>query len=415
MGKMKSLKIALVLFGSVACPLITPVWAQVDGVEGGGVVPGVEVLQQRGFDLLRGKRVGLVTNQTGRDRAGVATIDILRRALGVKLVALYAPEHGIRGQVTAGAGVKNGRDAVSGLPVYSLYGATRQPTAAMLKGVQTLVFDMQDVGSRSYTFLATLEKCRLACAAHGVSLVVLDRPNPLGRGVEGNVPQKFSFVCPFPLPYRYGLTIGEVARWLNGRASKKCQLSVVPLQNYQGQTFGYSGLSWTRSSPNIPRANSAFFYAATGIIGELPTVSVGIGTPWPFEVVGAPGVDAHALAARLNARRLAGWNFRAASWTPSKGAYARKLCQGVYIELADERVAQGTRLNFEIFAALRQVAPKISFFGSSSRNTMFDAVCGTSEIRRLMQHGQSADSVWNVWNRGAAAFKQQSRKFWLYG
>lgn len=413
---MKSLKVVLALCGPLACPfLVVPAQASSNAFESDAVVPGVDVLQERGFDLLQGKRVGLVTNQTGRNRAGAATIDILRQAPGVQLVALYAPEHGIRGQIVAGAGVKNGRDAISGLPIHSLYGATRQPTAAMLRGVQTLVFDMQGVGARSYTFLATLEKCRQACAAHKIQMVVLDRPNPLGRSIEGNIPQKFSFVCPFPVPYRHGLTLGEVALWLNARARNKCQLQVVALRNYQHQPFPQTGLTWTRSSPNIPRSSSAFFYAATGLLGELPAVSVGIGTPWPFEVVGAPGVDAYALAARLQARRLPGWKFSPAAWVPSKGRHAGKRCQGVYIELTDERVAQATRLNFEIFAAMRQVAPRLAFFASPSRNAMFDMVCGTPEIRRQMQRGQSADTLWKVWNRGAAPFAQQTQKFRLYG
>ncbi|BCM93680.1 hypothetical protein IAD21_05571 [Abditibacteriota bacterium] len=412
---MNSLKIALALFVPLTCPcLLLLAQAAPPAYESGAVLPGVDVLQQRGFGLLRGQRVGLVTNQTGRNRAGMATIDILRRAPGVQLVALYAPEHGIRGKVEAGAGVRNGRDAPSGLPIYSLYGATRQPTAAMLRGVQTLVFDMQDVGARSYTFLATLEKCRQACAAHNIPLVVLDRPNPLGRTIEGNIPQKFSFVCPFPIPYRYGLTVGEVALWLNARARKKCLLKVVPLQNYKGQTFSQTGLLWTRSSPNIPRSSSAFFYAATGILGELPALSVGIGTPWPFEVVGAPGLDAQALAARLNSRPLRGWKFRPATWVPSHGRYSHKRCQGVYIELTDERVAQATRLNFEIFMAVRQVAPKLGFFRSSRHNALFDTVCGTLQVRRLMQREPNANTLWLVWNRGAVKFQQQTYKFRLY-
>jgi uncharacterized protein YbbC (DUF1343 family) len=285
----------------------------------------------------------------------------------------------------------------------------------MLRGVQTLVFDMQGVGARSYTFLATLEKCRQACAANNIRFVVLDRPNPTGKAIEGNIPRKFSFVCPFPIPYRHGLTMGELARWLNARARKKCQLTVVPLQNYWHQPFAETGLSWTRSSPNIPRSTSAFFYAATGLLGELPALSIGIGTPWPFEVAGAPGLNGHALAARLNSRRLSGWKFRAAVWTPSKGRYATRLCQGVYIQLTDARTAQTTRLNFEILAAVRSVAPKLAFFGSPRRNAMFDMICGNPEIRRQIQRGQSANTLWKVWNRGAAQFQRESQRFRLYG
>lgn len=378
------------------------------------VLTGIDVLEARGFDVLQGRRVGLVTNQTGRDRSGQATIDVLRRAPGVQLIALYGPEHGVRGQAWAGAKVQSSRDAQTGLPVFSLYGATRSPTPAMMRGVQTLVFDLQCIGTRSYTFLATLEKCRQACAKYAISLVVLDRPNPLGGAIEGNIPTNFSFVCPFPLPYRHGLTIGEVARWLNARAAKKCSLTVVPLRNYHRETFDATGLPWTRTSPNIPRPTSPFFYQATGLLGELPSVSIGIGTPWPFELVGAPGLNATALAAYLNARHLPGWAFRAVSWVPQQGRYAKKACQGVQLILVDPNRGQTTRLNFEIYTALRRVAPSINFFKLKARNAMFDKVCGTSQMRRLMQSGQSADSLWRVWNAGAAPFARQIQPYRLY-
>lgn len=378
------------------------------------VLTGIDVLQGHGFDVLQGKRVGLVTNQTGINREGHATIDILRAAPGVRLVALFGPEHGVRGQVWAGAKVKNSRDAKSGLPVYSLYGATRTPTRAMLKGIQTLVFDMQDIGSRSYTFIATLENCRRVCARYGIGLVVLDRPNPVGGAIEGNIPSQFSFVCPFPIPYRYGLTMGELARWLNARAAKKCSLSIVAMENYRHETFEATGLPWIRTSPNIPRPSSPFFYQSTGLLGEFPALSIGIGTRWPFELVGAPGLNATALAANLNARRLPGWTFRAVSWVPRQGAHIGKQCQGVQIILLDPRRAQTTRLNFEIYSAVRQVAPRLKLFTRKDRNAMFDKVCGTSQIRRLMMQGQSAASLWRVWNQGNAAFRRQSKPYLLY-
>ncbi len=378
------------------------------------VLLGIDVLEARGFDILQGKRVGLVTNQSGRSWGGEATIEVLRRAPGVQLIALFAPEHGVRGQIAAGAKVKTTRDAASGLPVFSLYGVTRQPTRAMLRGVQALVFDMQDIGARSYTFLATLENCRKICAQNGIPFVVLDRPNPLGGAVEGNIPRNFSFVCPFPIPYRYGLTMGEVARFLNARAAQKCALTIVPMRNYARQPWEQTGLMWTRTSPNIPRATSPFFYGATGILGELPGISVGIGTNFPFELAGAPGLNALALADILNARRVPGWQFRAASWVPTMGRFARKRCDGVQIVLIDASRAQITRLNFEIYAAVRRVAPKFSFFSSKSRNAMFDKVCGTPQIRRTMQSGQSVDAVWKLWNQGAAKFTAQSAPFRLY-
>ena len=336
-------------------------------------LPGIDVLIARDFDILRGKRVGLVTNQTGKTRDGRATIDVLRAAPDVNLVALYAPEHGVRGEISAGQSVATYRDKATGLPVYSLYGATKRPTQAMLRGVQVLVFDIQDIGSRSYTFISTMGESMKSCAAYGIPYVVLDRPNPVGDKVEGKRASHFSFVAAYPIPYRYGLTMGELAKWLNARRGNTCQLTVVPMQNYRrAMTWRDTGLEWTASSPNIPRAESAFFYGATGILGELPGLSIGIGTPRPFELAGAPGLDASALERILKGRKLAGWDFRAVSWTPNKGRYAGKMCQGVQLMVTDPQRAETTRMNFEIWAATRKIAPKIAFFGSSKHNKMFD-------------------------------------------
>lgn len=379
------------------------------------VLPGIDVLQSRNFDALRGQSIGLVTNQTGRSRNGRATIDILRAAPGVRLVALYAPEHGVRGEIAAGAHVKTYRDKATGLPVYSLYGSTRKPSAAMLRGVQTLVFDIQDIGSRSYTFIATMGNCMAACAEQKIRFVVLDRPNPTGGAFEGNIPSTFSFVCPFPIPYRYGLTMGELARWLNTKRGNTCALEVVPLQNYsRGMPWMETGLPWVKTSPNIPRPPSPIFYQATGLIGELSALSIGIGTPWPFEVAGAPGLDARALEADLKGRRLPGWDFRAVSWTPSKGVYAGKTCYGVQLILTDPRRAEMTRPNFELYDAVRRIAPGLKFFTSASQKSMFDKVCGTTQIRRLMQSGKSSTQIWQVWNRGATDFDRQVRQARLY-
>lgn len=381
----------------------------------GEVWPGIDVLEARNFDLLRGQKVGLVTNQTGLSRDGRATIDILQAAPNVHLVALFAPEHGVRGTVAAGQKVGTSRDWKTGLPVYSLYGKTRKPTASMLRGVQVLVFDLQSIGARSYTFIATMGEAMKACAEQKKRFVVLDRPNPLGDAVEGNLAQKFSFVGPFPIPYRYGLTMGELARWLNAQRGNTCALSVVPMQNFRrGMIWQETGLNWKSSSPNIPRGDSAFFYGATGILGELPALSIGIGTPFPFELAGAPHLDAYALEKALNRRRLAGWQFRAASWNPNKGRYAGKLCTGVQIVLTDPKTAQATRLNFEIYRAVRQIAPKISFFGSKRHNAMFDLVCGTSQTRALMQSGQSADSLWRIWNKRSAIWEKQAAAARIY-
>ena len=379
------------------------------------VAPGINTLAARNFDVLSGKRVGLVTNQTGVTRDGRATIDVLRAAPNVSLVALYAPEHGVRGEVAAGKLVKTYRDSSTGLPVYSLYGSTKRPTAAMLRGVDVLVFDIQDIGSRSYTFISTMGECMKACAEQKIPYVILDRPNPVGPRSEGKLAQKFSFVSPYPIPYRHGLTMGELARWLNARRGNTCRLTVVPMSGYKrAMTWRDTGLNWVPSSPNIPRADSPFFYAATGILGELPGLSIGIGTPRPFELAGAPGLDANALVRELNKRNIRGWQFRAVSWKPTKGRYAGKTCNGVQLIVADPARADSTRINFELWAATRKVAPQINFFANASQNKMFDLVCGTTQMRALMQRNVGIDRLLAVWNGDAAAWDAQSRAARIY-
>ena len=379
------------------------------------VFPGIDVLAARNFDVLRGKRVGLVTNQTGITHDGRATIDVLRAAPNVKLVALYAPEHGVRGDVAAGGTVKTYRNRATGLPVYSLYGDTRRPTPQMLRGVDVLVFDIQDIGSRSYTFISTMGECMKSCVASKIPYVILDRPNPVGDRSEGRLAQKSSFVSPYPIPYRHGLTMGELARWLNAKRGLTCKLVVVPMTGYRrDMTWRDTGLNWIASSPNIPRADSPFFYAATGILGELPGLSIGIGTARPFELAGAPGLDANALVRELNKRDIAGWQFRAVSWTPIKGRYAGKKCNGVQLIVADPARADSTRINFELWAATRKVAPHINFFANSSQNKMFDLVCGTPTMRALMQKNTSIDRLLQVWNGDAAAWEKQARAARIY-
>ena len=379
------------------------------------VAPGINTLAARGFDVLQGKRVGLVTNQTGKTRDGRATIDVLRDAPNVKLVALFAPEHGVRGEVAAGASVKTYRDKSTGLPVYSLYGGTRRPTPQMLRGIDVLVFDIQDIGSRSYTFISTMGECMKACVSQKIPYVVLDRPNPVGPRSEGKLAQKFSFVSAYPIPYRHGLTMGELARWLNARRGLTCQLTVVPMSGYERKmTWRDTGLNWTPSSPNIPRSDSPFFYAATGILGELPGLSIGIGTSRPFELAGAPGLDAGALVRELKKRDIAGWGFKAVSWKPQGGRYSGKTCNGVQLIVADPARADSTRINFELWAATRKIAPGINFFANSSQNKMFDLVCGTPAMRALMQKNVGIDRLLQVWNGDASAWAKQSEPARLY-
>ena len=387
------------------------------------VLSGIDVLIADNFAPLKNRRIGLVTNQTGISRDGRATIDVLAKAPGVKLVALFSPEHGVRGTTAAGQTIKSSRDKKTGLPIYSLYGSTRRPTSSMLKGIDTLVLDLQDIGSRSYTYISTMGECMAACAAQNKKFVVLDRPNLIGGNrVEGNIPaEKFqSFVGPFPIAYCHGLTIGELAKMVNMRGwvpgGKACELAVIKMSGYRRNLpFSRISLPWRATSPNIPDPDSPLFYAATGIIGELTAISIGVGTKTPFHLAGAPNISGEKLASEMNRRRLSGWSFSAAQWTPAKGVYQGQKCKGVLLRLTNSQTAELTRVNFELLDALRTVAPKLQLFGRSrDEDQMFDLVCGDSAPRHQFLAGQSGAKIWDDWNIESTRFQEMRRSYLLY-
>ena len=287
------------------------------------VYTGIDMLERYGFEELRGKRVGLVTNPSGVDRNLRSTIDILFEAPEVNLVALYGPEHGVRGDAYAGDHVASGKDPKTGLPVHSLYGSTRKPTPEMLKGVDVMVYDIQDVGTRSYTFISTLGLVMRACAEQDVEVMVLDRPNPLGGlKVEGCLvePGFFSFVSEFRIPYVYGLTVGELAGLINeeglncGVEGKepplKCRLTVIPMRGWErSMLYKDTGLPWILPSPNIPSEASAIGYPSAGIAGEYGYLNIGVGYTIPFQTFAAPWIDADKLKERLDSYGLPGTAF----------------------------------------------------------------------------------------------------------
>lgn len=385
------------------------------------VLTGLETLRQQDFAPLTGKRVGLITNPTGVTSDLRTTIDILAKAKNVKLVALYGPEHGVRGDVLAGDEVASAKDPLTGLPVYSLYGKTRKPTPAMLKGVDTLVFDIQDIGARSYTYISTLGLCMEAAAENHIAFVVLDRPNPIGGNrIEGNIPAPAfqSFVGRYPIPYAHGLTVGELAQMLNGEGGRaggrKCALTVLPLQGWKrDMTWPETGLPWVLTSPHIPRPETAFAYVATGIVGEQPTLNIGVGYTLPFELAGAPGIAPVRFAAELNRRNLPGVYFRPMSWTPFYAAYTGQNCGGVQLHITDPKTVELARLNFELMDAARRLKPSLNFF-PRGREEMFDKVCGTDSVRRMFQAGKSSAEIWKAWNADSETFRARRQPYLLY-
>jgi len=382
---------------------------------------GVDQLIADDLKPLKGKRVGLITNPTGLTSDLRATIDVLFAAKGIKLVALFGPEHGLRGETPAGDDVDDSKDSVTGLPVYSLYGKTRRPTPEMLQGLDVLVYDVQDIGARSYTFISTLAIAMEVAAEHKLGFVVLDRPNPLGgERIEGRpLDLKFkSFVGHLPIPYLHGMTVGEVAEMINGEGwlpdGAKCDLTVIKMTGWKrSMEFAETGLVWVPTSPHIPRADTSLYYATTGIMGELKVISEGVGYTLPFEVAGMPEFDPQKLADNLNARHLAGVFFRPVYFKPYYGRYEKKTCGGVHVLLTDHARVELTPIQFHIMDAVRQLYPDTKMF-DGDRDKMFDKVCGTDEIRKLFEAGRPIKDILAAWSKGVEEFRAQRAKYLLY-
>ena len=394
-----------------------------------GVVPGVEVLVKRGFPGLKGKNVGLVTNPSGVDRNLRSTVDILFNAPEVNLVALYGPEHGVRGDVYAGGKVNDQTDPATGLPVYSLYGATRKPTPEMLEGVDVMVYDIQDVGARSYTFISTLGLVMEACAEQGIEVMVLDRPNPLGgEKIEGSYVEDgyFSFVSQYRIPYVYGLTVGELALMINSEGLNcgqlgnqepaRCCLTVIPMEGWRrSMRYADTGLPWVLPSPNIPYSTSAENYCAAGICGELyGFLNIGIGYTLPFQVFAEEWVDAERLKEALDALRLPGVSFRTIYFKPLSGRTAGKLVQGVQYFFTDYDAARVTEVQFHVMEAIAALYPEHRPFEATAGIGLFDKVCGSSYIRETFSESYDFDDISDFWRKDEASFRKLSSKYHLY-
>ena len=393
------------------------------------VKPGIEVLRDRNFAGLEGKRVGLVTNPSGVDSRLNSTIDILYGAPGVELVALYAPEHGVRGDIYAGGKVESGRDEHTGLPVHSLYGSTRQPTKEMLAGVDIMVYDIQDVGSRSYTFISTLGLVMRTCAELDIPVMVLDRPNPLGgRKVEGPLVRDgfHSFVSQYKIPYVYGLTVGELARLINeeglnrgqdGKAAPlKCRLSVVPMEGWtRDMLFADTGLPWILPSPNIPYAETAICYPSAGLCGEMYNyLSIGIGYTLPFATFAETWVDADKLKEKLDSYRVPGVAWRTIHYQPISGRLAGKLVHGVQYYYTDYEAATITLTQFYVMQAVWELYRKNPIAAGSDRLAMFNKVCGTDFVSKKFGQTMKVSDIADFWSADAAAFRALSRKYYIY-
>lgn len=389
------------------------------------VKPGVEVLRDRGFDILQGKRVGLITNPSGVDNKLRSTIDILHSAPGVELKALYGPEHGVRGDVHAGDHVDNAVDPATGVTMFSIYGKYRKPTPEMLDSIDVLVYDIQDNGCRSFTFISTMGLAMEACAELGKDFVVLDRPNPAGANkIEGCIVEDscFSFVSQFPIPYLYGLTPGELATYLNEEGllpdGRKVNLTVVPMEGYdRSMTFGDTGMPWVLPSPHQPNAESALYYPATGILGELYYVNIGVGYTLPFKLVAADWIDAAELSRRLNGLEIPGVMFRPIHIKPFYSTGKDQNLQGVEIYVTDAQAAPLTLIQFYVLQELADMYPDrrvMDAEDAAKRFGMFDKVVGSKNIRSLFTPRHRVEDMIDYWNKDVEPFRAASSKYYLY-
>ena len=379
------------------------------------VRPGIEVLLTDSLSLVRGRRVGLITNHTGRDRSGTSSIDRLAADPEVELVALYSPEHGIRGSAEAGVRIAGGLDERTGLPVHSLYGETRKPTDEMLEGVDVLLFDIQDVGARYYTYLSTMALAMEAAGERGIPFVVLDRPNPIGGDpVQGNIldPDFSSFVGLYPIPMRHGLTAGEFARMAVGEFGVRVELSVAVADGWERtMPFDETGIPWIAPSPNMPSVESALHYPGTCLFEGTP-VSVGRGTDRAFQQVGAPWLDGEALAERLAALGVPDTRFVPVRFTPvgpGDGKFGGVEAGGVRLE-ADGPAYDPT------LAALALLVETRAMSGErwGWRVGHFDRLAGTDVLRNALDAGVSYEELADGWGDGLDDYLARREGYLLY-
>ena len=393
------------------------------------VKTGIEVLRDREFEGLKGKRVGLVTNPSGVDRYMNSTVDILYNAPGVELVALYGPEHGVRGDVYAGGHVTDTKDEATGLPVYSIYGSTRKPTPEMLEGIDVMVYDIQDVGVRSYTFISTLGLVMEACAEKDIEVMVLDRPNPLGGNkIEGCYVESgfFSFVSQYEIPYVYGLTVGELAVMINEEGMNRgqkgnlapahCKLTIIPMEGWtRDMLYEDTALPWVLPSPNIPFKETPMYYAAAGVCGELyGFMNLCIGYTLPFQVFGATWLDPEKLKSRLESYSLPGVSFRTIYFKPFSGSQKGQLVKGLQYFFTDYESARITETQFYVMQAVAELYPDKKAFEIISGYGLFDKVCGTDYVRTEFQKRYDFTDIKDYWRKDEEAFRELSQRYYIY-
>ncbi|CRK80233.1 exo-beta-N-acetylmuramidase NamZ family protein [Neobacillus massiliamazoniensis] len=380
---------------------------------------GVEVLLQDKIDLIKGKRVGLITNPTGVDQHLNSIVDLLYKNPNVKLTALYGPEHGVRGSAQAGSYVDKYIDEKTGLPVYSLYGPTKKPTPEMLKDVDVLLFDIQDVGARFYTYIYTMALAMEAAKENNIPIIVLDRPNPItGTKVEGPVLEdKYSsFVGEYPIPVRHGMTVGELAKLFNKEFNIGANLTVVKMDGWKrNMYYDDTSLQFVMPSPNMPTLNTALVYPGACLI-EGTNISEGRGTTRPFELIGAPFINGDDLAEKLNSYHLPGVTFRSASNVPTFSKFANQLTNGIQIHVTDRDAYNSFETGLYIVKTIHDMYPNQFQFRTPSSNgiSYFDNLVGNGSIRADIEAGKSVKEMEAEWKPNLDKFMDIRDKYLLY-
>ncbi|WP_079525201.1 exo-beta-N-acetylmuramidase NamZ family protein [Halobacillus hunanensis] len=380
---------------------------------------GVEVLLEEEKELIEGKRVGLITNPTGVDQELNSIVDLLHNDPDVNLTALYGPEHGVRGSAQAGEYVEYYIDENTGLPVYSLYGKTRKPTPEMLENIDVLLFDIQDVGTRFYTYIYTMAYAMEAAQENDIPFIVLDRPNPLsGEVVAGPVlnPEYKSFIGNYPIPLRHGMTVGELAKLFNEEFDIGADLTVVEMNKWKrSMYYDETPLQFIAPSPNMPTLDTALVYPGAALI-EGTNVSEGRGTTKPFELIGAPFINSTELAAALNEKDLSGVTFRAASFTPQFSKHSGTLSHGIEIHVTDKEAYQPVIAGLHIVKTIHDLYPENFEFRAenSAGVSFFDNLIGNGWVREAIENGQSVEEMQERWQEDLKEFKEVREEYLLY-
>lgn len=377
------------------------------------VLLGIEVLQKTNFAVIKGKRVGLITNHTGLTKKGEHIVDIFYKSKNIKLVALFTPEHGFYGDIdTFIDGVST--EPKTGLPVYSLYGKIKKPTAEMLKNVDVLVFDIQDIGARFYTYITTLGLCMESAKENDKQIIVLDRPNPInGISVEGNITdEKFigKFAIYHPLPVRHGMTVGEIAQLFNEEKKIGCKLKVVKMKGWKReQWFDETGVPWVNTSPNIKSLSAATLYPGTAYFEAGTNVTEGRGTEKPFEYIGAPWIDGEEWVKELNSRKIDGVKFEPISFTPTAYKYKGQKCGGVYIKIIDRNKLEVVKLGLHLMDSVIKLYRDKFILPEG-----FDFLAGKSNIREMLLAREPVENIVASWQEELNSFLETRKKYLLY-